>query len=550
MDRNTLAYSEIDTIDTPRSTWTTSHTHKTTFNAGKLLVMYFDEDIIPGLTRKLKTSFVIRMQTPMYPTMDNLVFDYYWFKAPKYYYWEHFKNQMGQNDLGAWSQTIEYTTPQIKVTTAYGVNDLAAYMGVPIGITGFEYDRLGLALYIDLWNNFFRSQALQAPIAIDKTDSTLTSDNTINTGYGLLPVCRKHDYFSSLLPEPQRSLPGMTGGVTLPLGISAPVTVDTNFYTDNTKSIQPSYYTRDLTKTRTLLNVSNNIISSGSTYAPGTISGSNQNVPLIADLTQATAASLNALYLATATQQLLQNDARLGTVYRDLLHQYGVTASSEATMLPEYLGGTSVPINIETVLQNSETSNSSPLGQTGAFSVTANVNEDFTKSFTTHDMLICVGCVRVAQHTYQQGLARQFSRLRRLDHYWPSLAHIGNQPVYNREIFLQADTVVDSDGNPVNDGVMGYKEAWQEYLYKVNRISGELLSTYAQSLDPWHYGDDYATLPVLGDAWIQEPIDNIDRTLAVQSSEANQFIGDFYFEEVNTAPIPINRIPGLVGLHY
>lgn len=555
MDRNTLAYSEIDTINTPRSTWNTSFTHKTTFNAGKLIVLYFDEDIIPGLTRKLKTSFVVRMQTPIYPTMDNLKFDYFWFKAPKYYYWEHFKNQMGQNDLGAWSQTIEYTTPEINVTTAYGVNDLAAYMGVPINITGFSWDRLGIGLYIDIWNNFFRSQALQAPIVIDKTDSDLNSDATINTGYGLLPVCRTHDYFSSLLPEPQRSLPGMSGGVTLPLGTTAPVvgngmslglTDGTNnaglIYSNSIgNNVSQGAYNKPAGSAYT--NNPLNTLSLGVTKDP-------EKSGMIVDLTQATAASLNALYLATATQSLLQNDARLGTIYRDLLHQYGVTASSEATMLPEYLGGSSVPINIETVLQNSETSGTSPLGQTGAFSVTANVNEDFTKSFTTHDMLICVGCVRVAQHTYQQGLARQFKRQRRLDHYWPALAHIGNQPVYNYEIFLQDDAVVDANGEPVNNGVMGYKEAWQEYLYKVNKISGELLSTYSQSLDAWHYGDDYATLPVLDDQWIEEPIDNIDRTLAVQSSEANQFIGDFYFEEVNTAPIPINRIPGLVGLHY
>lgn len=543
MDRNTLAYSEIDTISTPRSTWNTSHTHKTTFNAGKLIVLYFDEDIIPGLTRKLKTSFVVRMQTPIYPTMDNLKFDYFWFKAPKYYYWEHFKNQMGQNDLGAWSQTIEYTTPEINVTTAYGVNDLAAYMGIPINVTGFSWDRLGVGLYIDIWNNFFRAQALQAPIVIDKTDSDSPSDGTINTGYGLLPVCRTHDYFSSLLPEPQRSLPGMNGGVKLPLGTTAPIIYDGTFTGGGANA------DRILVKDNTGNDFSlfaNNI--TGDFVVGG--GGDTYGKPLVTDLTQATAASLNALYLATATQSLLQNDARLGTIYRDLLHQYGVTASSEATMLPEYLGGASIPINVETVLQNSETTGTSPLGNTGAFSVTANVNEDFTKSFTTHDMLICVGCVRVAQHTYQQGLARQFKRQRRLDHYWPALAHIGNQPVYNYEIFLQSDQVVDANNEPVNNGVMGYKEAWQEYLYKVNRISGELLSTYSQSLDAWHYGDDYATLPVLDDQWIEEPIDNIDRTLAVQSSEANQFIGDFYFEEVNTAPIPINRIPGLVGLHY
>lgn len=547
MDRNSLAYAEADYIDVPRSHWEPTHTHKTTFNAGDLVPLYFDEDIMPGLTLGMKTSFVIRMQTPIYPTMDNLVFDYWWFRAPKYWYWEHFKEQMGQNSLGAWSQTIEYTTPQINVTTAYGVNDLASYMGVPIGVTGFKWDRLGINFYCGLWNNWFRSQVLQAPIVYDTTDSTLTSDGTILTGYGLLPLCKTHDYFTSGLIEPTRNLPGMTNGVTLPLGTSAPVVYGQNAG-DGANS------TASILGNQAMLRITaggapslNNVNMSTGAY---TSNGNDSNGYLTTDLTNATAASLNALYLATATQRLLYLDAEYGTIYRDILRGYGVTASSQDTMIEEYLGGQRVPINIETVLQNSETTNASPLGNTGAFSVTANVNEDFVKSFTTHDMLICVGGVRILQHTYQQGLARQFSRLRRLDHYHPALSHIANQPVYEREIYLQADSVVNSDGLPVNDEVFNYKEAWQEYMYKPNRISGELLSTYAQSLDAWHYGDDYSSAPVFDDDWIIEDKTLIDRTLAVQSSEAHQFVADFYFEESRTAPIPMHRIPGLLGFTH
>lgn len=540
MDRNSMAYNEIDTIEVPRSTWERSHTHKTTFNAGKLVPLYFNEDIIPGTTIKNKTSFVIRLQTPIYPTMDNLYFDYYWFRAPKYWYWEHFKNQMGQNDLGEWTTNqVEYTTPEIKVTTAYSVNDLATYMGIPIGITGFNYDRLGLNFYCDIWNNWFRSQVVQAPIIIDKTDNTLTSDNTINTGYGLLDVCRTHDYFSSALWEPQKG-----NAVTTPLGTSAPIIGTSPLYMQiEGETTQHQFYISN-----PISGQGNNVLMSPTSSQSGSKALSYKG-GLQVDLTSATAATINALRLAFATQRILEKDARFGTVYRDLLRQFGVTASSEQTMIPEYLGGSRVPINIETVLQNSETSASSPLGETGAFSVTANTEIDFTKSFTTHDMLICVGCVRVAQHTYQQGLARQFKRQRRLDHYWTALAHIGNQPIYNYEIYLQADTVVNANGTPVNNDVFGYKEAWQEYLYTPNRISGELLSTYAQSLDAWHYGDDYASLPVLDEQWMIENPANIDRTIAVQSSEANQFIGDFYFEQVVSAPIPINRVPGLID-HY
>lgn len=555
MDRNTMTFGESDMIDVPRSSWDRTFTHKTTFNAGDLVPIYFNEDIIPGTTITNKTSMVVRMQTPIYPIMDNLYLDYFWFRAPKYYYWEHFKNQMGQNDLGAWSQTIEYTTPTIKVTTAYGPNDLASYLGVPIGITGFEYDRLGISLYCGLWNNWFRSQVLQAPIILDKTDSDLTSDGTINTGYGLLPVCKTHDSFTSLLIEPERSLPGQSGGVTLPLGTSAPViTTSTPNYPG---VVTPSLVLGAASSGNAFVNqgpVALNMNGDG-VVTPSTSGGESTAfgtfpANLQADLTKATAASLNALFLATATQRLLYQDAVYGTIYRDILRGYGVLASSQDTMIEEYLGGSRVPINIETVLQNSETTSASPLGETGAYSVTVNTDTDFTKSFTTHDMLICVACVRIAQHTYQQGLNRMFSRMRRLDHYHPTLAHIANQPKYNREIFLQSDSVVNTNGTPVNDDVFGYQEAWQEYLIMPNRISGEMLSQYAQSLDAWHFGDDYSSLPVLDEDWIVEDKTLIDRTLAVQSTEANQFFGDFYFEQHVVAPIPLARTPGLIGFTH
>lgn len=563
-----MTFGESDMIDVPRSSWDRTFTHKTTFNAGDLVPIYFNEDIIPGTTITNKTSMVVRMQTPIYPVMDNLYLDYFWFRAPKYYYWEHFKNQMGQNDLGAWSQTIEYTTPTIKVTTAYGPNDLASYLGVPIGITGFEYDRLGISLYCGLWNNWFRSQVLQAPIILDKTDSDLTSDGTINTGYGLLPVCKTHDSFTSLLIEPERSLPGMTNGVTLPLGTTAPVIGNGNvvgfqdtlnmagtiaLYSETSggssyRNVGASYFNAQQSPVK-LDNEPVGAAPVGNNGMYG-LSQDPAKSGMIADLTNATAASLNALFLATATQRLLYQDAVYGTIYRDILRGYGVLANSQDTMIEEYLGGSRVPINIETVLQQSETTSASPLGETGAYSVTVNTDTDFTKSFTTHDMLICVACVRIAQHTYQQGLNRMFSRMRRLDHYHPTLSHIANQPKYNREIFLQSDSVVNSAGTPINDDVFGYQEAWQEYLIMPNRISGELLSQYAQSLDAWHYGDDYATLPVLDEDWIVEDKTLIDRTLAVQSTEANQFFGDFYFEQHVVAPIPLARTPGLIGFTH
>ena len=541
MDRNTNAYSTVDSVEIPRSHWTRKHTHITTFNAGKLVPIYFNEDIIPGTTIKMKSSFVIRLQTPLNPTMDNLIVDTWWFRAPKWWYWIHFKEQFGENKLGAWAQTVQYNTPMIQVaTTGYGPGDLANYLGVNQGVTGFKYDRMGINLYCDIWNCWFRSQPLQAPIAIDTSDNNVTSDGTIATGYGLLPVNRTFDYFSSGLPEPERPIAGFSGGMTLPLGTKAPVMTDgtnvTVITTDynGTAVNAPTYYN-----------------SANAMYAynyDSTIQGVH-DTNLYTDLSAATAATVNALRLSVAIQRIMERSAIYGNMYRDVLRQWGSVASSMDTMIPEYLGGERNYINIETVLQNSETSSNSPLGDTGAFSVTAAVNEDFTKSFTMHDMLIGLMAVRVDQHKYSQGLPRQFKRDKMLDHYWPELAHVGNMPVYNYEIYNQSDSVVDSDGNIVNNQIFNYKEAWQEYIVTQNRASGEMDPTYATNLANWHYGDKYNTMPVFGDTWMQEPIYNIDRTLAVTSSEAHQFFGDFYFEEQVSAPIPLNRIPGLID-HY
>lgn len=536
MDRNTEnRYGELDTIETPRSVWHRDFNHKTTFNAGYLIPFYVNADIIPGTTIKNKTTIICRMTTPLFPVMDNLYIDTYWFRSTKFWYWEHFRAMMGENDKGMWAQEIEYTEPKIIVspTTLTKINDLLTYMGAaynkPFSTPG--YNKLLVNAYIDIWNNWFRDQNLQAPIDFDKTDANLTMDGTIQTGSGLLPVNKFHDYFTSALPEPQKG-----NAITTPLGLTAPVKTtgeaftvrhtgdpvgtNRNFVMGNNANLQSVHYTGDTSQ-------------SWKASIFGDTTG------LIADLTQATAATINALRLSFATQRILEKDARFGTRYREILKgHFGVTASDEALLVPEYLGGTRTPINIETVLQTSSTNETSPLGQTGAMSVTASVNEDFTKSFTKDDILIGLLCVR-ADHTYQQGIARQHTRTRRLDRYWPSLAHIGNQPIYNYEIYCSGSSVKDQQ-------VFGYKEAWQEYMYHNNRISGEFLSAYEQSLDTWHFGDDYETTPVLSDEWIREPQKFIDRALTVSSEKHNQFWADIQVDQTVAAPIPLNRVPGLV----
>lgn len=534
MARNEQAYEVLDTIETPRSHWYREFTHKTSFNAGYLIPFYVDVDVIPGTTIKNKTSCIIRMSTPMVPVMDNLYLDTYWFKCSKFWYWEHFRAQMGENNQSAWAQTIEYIEPQINVTKGYGPNDVACYMGMPININGnTTWSKLPVQAYIDIWNNWFRDENLTAPIQLDKTDANLTADNTINTGFGLLPVAKFHDYFTSALPQPQKG-----DAISQPLGTTAPVIGNGNaiaWIKGNNITSGASAYSQytgegDSHGSRVSWTTGTQITGFG-------LSPSADTSSMVADLTQATAATINALRLSFATQRILEKDARFGTRYPEFLRgQYGVVASDECLLIPEYLGGKRIPINIETVLQTNSTNNTSPLGETGAMSITVDVNEDFTKSFTKHDFLIGVCCVR-AEHTYQQGIPRQFKRKRRLDTYHPSLAHIGNQPIYNYEIFAQ--------GTEEDNDVFGFKEAWQELMFKPSRISGEMLSTADQSLDIWHFGDDYDSLPVLSSEWINEPQKFIDRTLAVTSTDSHQFWADFYIEQWVSAPIPLNRVPGL-----
>ena len=210
----------MDTIETPRSVWDRKIIHKTSFNMGYLIPFFVDMDIIPGTTIKNKTSIVCRMTTPLYPIMDNLYLDTYYFKVSKFWYWQHWRAMMGENDMGAWTQTIEYTEPKTITTSARPttVNDLSTYMGIRMSTANLKYSKMPVNAYIDIWNNWFRDQNLQAPIQFDKTDANLNVDGTINTGCGLLPVQKFHDYFTSALPQPQKGTP-----VTTPLGISAPV---------------------------------------------------------------------------------------------------------------------------------------------------------------------------------------------------------------------------------------------------------------------------------------------------------------------------------------
>lgn len=543
MDRNEMLFEQMPFIDIERSKFQIDWKHLTTMNAGKLVPFYVDMDGLPGETIKIKTSLLARMQTPIYPVMDNAYIDTYFFAIPYRLIWEHWKEFNGENKNSAWYQPTEYMIPMFKTdaNNTVQVNSINDYMGIPTGIAGLEFSQLPTRAYILTWNEWFRDQNLTAPLTDYTDDADRVIDGTAVTGGTCCDVYKFHDYFTSALPDTQKS----ASPITMPLGTTAPVLVTSNG-TYNTGGTADGLYNSSVISSGGAFN-----ITSGATklnelptdaytnwgiWDTSTTNGENT---LFTDLTKATAATINALRLAFATQRILEKDSRNGSRYTEILAgHFGVKSPDGRQQRPEYLGGAiRIPVNMQQVTQTSETTENSPLAETGAFSLTANQDEGFTYSMTEHTIILGLCCIRT-DHTYQNGLAKQWSRKRRLDFYWPSLAHIGEQPILNKEIYAQ--------GTSADDEVFGYQEAWAEYRHMPNRLSGEMRSTYARSLDPWHYGDDFTSLPVLSTQFLIEKPDNIDRTLAVQSSLQNQFLVDFYLDIEKYMPMPIRSIPGLI----
>lgn len=566
MNRNTQQhFATTPTVDIGRSKFDRSFTNKTTFNAGDLIPFYVDTGIMPGDTVKMNTSQVVRMMTPIAPVMDNANLDTYFFFVPYRLIWEHWQEFMGENKTEPWIQQTEYQIPQIVAPTGgWTKGSLADYMGYPTKVDGFKADALPFRAYALIWNEWFRDQNLKNPCYIHQGDADIAgidilsaTDYVTDVEKGAMPckVAKYHDYFTSCLPNAQKG-----PAVSIPLGNSAPVEFgpadDVTGYFDNTYMYNRHANFLQSSSGQNYIYTNDGMYQS---LAPA------QRIGLYADLSAAVGATVNQLRQAFQIQKFYEKQALYGTRYIEMIKgHFQVTNPDFRMQRPEYLGGFQTPINMNQVIQTDATGQTlggyydsgnwiwqmddrTPQGNAAAYSLTSGRNKDlFTHSFTEHGILMGLCCVRTV-HTYQQGLNRQFSRKKFTDFYFPEFANLGNMPVYNKEIFLQSDTVLDTDGNSVNNNAFGYQEAWADYRYFPDIVTGEMRSNYTQSLDVWHWADNYAQLPSLGDQWIDETKNNIQRTIAVQNHD--QFFGDFYFQAIYTRPMPLYSVPGLIDHH-
>lgn len=548
-------FAQVPRVEIRRARFKRDFSNITTMNEGDLVPLYVDE-VLPGDTISCDLNGLIRMSTPLYPVMDNCYLDTYAFFVPCRLLWEHWENLMGQNDESYWAEKTEYSVPQTTAPSGgWNVGTIADYMGIPTGINGISVNSLPMRAYARIWNEWFRDENLQQPVVQDTDDANNTGSNTGNqltdaqNGGLPLKVAKYHDYYTSCTPEPQKG-----EAVTIPIANVAPV-----YWYDKNKEAFGANHSQAIEVFAPNLGNSTNITPFTSskndsqqwgqysfgeeTYTTPATAEINQGLGtsitgyLGADIASATTITINELRQAIAIQHILEADARGGTRYTELLaHEFGVTSPDSRLQRSEYLGGTRVPININQVIQNSATTDASPQGNTAAYSMTTLRNKMCNYSSVEHGYILILGCIRV-DHSYQQGLSRMWSRKTRFDFYHPMLANLGEMAVLNKEIYCQ--------GNEKDDDVFGYQEAWADYRYHPNIVTGEMRSQYAQSLDAWHYADYYEELPTLSSSWIQEGEENIDRTLAVQSENSHQFICDFFFDQTWTRPMPIYSVPGL-----
>lgn len=570
--RNSNAHFELaPQVGVERSTFDMSTNIKTSWSVGELIPFYISE-ILPGDSVQIQTSKVVRLQTLITPVMDNLYLDTYYFFVPNRLVWDNWEKFIGGTFTeNAWQQPVDYKVPEVypPANTGWESGTIADYMGVPIDVYPQSNDvginALPFRAYAQIVNDWFRDENLQDECYIYKgdaytegTNKDMTPDACYTGGHPWI-AAKFHDYFTSALPKPQKGpdvsfmdgyapvKPMLTGSGYLP-EFNPVGNVVNNTLIRNTSSLGHTLISYEVLGT----NASGRLVSGD---LDGLSQLSNQNnvyfSNLFADLantvqngTGFSTTSINTLRQAFQIQRMLERDARGGTRYIETLKaHFGVTAPDSRLQRAEYLGGNRVPFNIEQVLQTSSTDNTTPQGNVAGWSQTNDTHFDVEKSFVEHGFIIGLMCARY-DHSYQQGLEKMWARWTRYDYYWPVLAHLGEQAVMKSEIYWNGSNHALYDRTVY--AVFGYQEAWAEYRYKPNYITGQMRSKYQQSLDFWHFGDYYLQEPTLSDEWIREDKNNVDRTLAVSSKVADQIFGDIFVKCKMTRPMPLYSIPGLI----
>jgi hypothetical protein len=578
MNRNNERhFNQIPQMKASRTRFNRDQTILTTFDAGKLIPFYVDE-VLPGDTFNVDTAAIIRMTTPKYPVMDDSFIDFYYFYCPNRIMWDSFKHFMGEVEETPWMPTKTYAVPQIKIngTDAKPAPDeksILDYMGVPTKVKKpFSINALPIRAYVKIWNEFFRDENVDnaAVLKSDDADVTYTmstgEEDTIEkelqeavTGGNPLPVNKFHDYFTSCLPYPQRG-----PEVNIPIEGNAPI-----YYGGKEKKFTPNEL-RELGLIFQTWEDNSHLMMRNGWYngqymknagpsMKGTTNpedevnkkpqrlllgrydqGVSTFIPISADLSESSATTINQLRQAISVQQYYEALARGGSRYREQVQAiWDVIISDKTVQVPEYLGGGRYHVNINQIVQTSgqQTDNDTPIGETGAMSVTPINESSFTKSFEEHGFVIGVCCVR-HNRSYQQGLERFWSRKDRLDYYVPQFANLGEQPVKKKEIMLTGDAT--------DDDTFGYQEAWADYRMKPNRVSGLMRSNATGTFDFWHYADNYSTVPTLSQEWMAEGKAEIARTLIVQDEP--QFFGAIRVANKTTRRMPLYSVPGLYKL--
>lgn len=553
-------------MERPRSKFDRSHQLLTTINEGDLVPIYYDE-VLPGDTAKVHLNGLIRMSTPIYPIMDNCYMDTYFFFVPCRLLWEHWENMFGENDKNYWAEKTEYSTPTCLIGGVSGLKNgsIGDYFGLPTEVKNpIIVNALPARAYAMIYNEWFRDENVEAPLMLGykKTDEggsqtdpgsvgeiyandpAHTTETLEGSFYGLKPAKagKFHDYFTSCLPSPLKSDPveiSLTGNAEVKAYSGAAenkneVSLNIIGFSQNGQS-----------STKNVLNGMASVDGKFPVQLNGKSIAYEKNLTEIdaaylgADLSGVSAISIQDLRMAIALQHIFEADARNGTRYREFLSgTWGVTSPDSRLQIPEYIGGQRIPINVNQVVQTSQTdpTTGQALGNTAAYSLTTCSKQMVDYAATEYGYIIGLAVVRV-EHSYQQGLATKWTRGGRFTYYDPRLAALGEQPVYNREIYAQ--------GTPEDGEIFGYQEAWADYRYKPSYVTGEMRSNYQTSLDAWHYADDYNKLPRLSAEWIQEGTQNVDRTIAITSAKSHQFLCDFYFTEDWYREMPIYSIPGI-----